>query len=146
VWRRLALGFGKWLIRWAKISENKCERALGHCSLCHSEIMRVSHRRGAKRDSLNIRIKPEVQGLIDRAAELVGKNRTDFVLDAARHAAEDALLDCTVLAVSSKAYAEVPRISVFYLTGICGSGLASWTAATTPSRTRTALILEALST
>jgi len=35
-----------------------------------------------------------------------GKNRTDFVLDAARRAAEDALLDRTVLTVSPKAYAE----------------------------------------
>ncbi|MBV8068598.1 MAG: DUF1778 domain-containing protein, partial [Acidobacteriaceae bacterium] len=49
-----------------------------------------------KRETLNIRIKPEVRGLIDRAAELVGKNRTDFVLDAARQAAEDALLERTV--------------------------------------------------
>jgi uncharacterized protein (DUF1778 family) len=46
---------------------------------------------GARRDTLNIRIKPELRGLIDRAAELAGKNRTDFVLDAARRAAEDAL-------------------------------------------------------
>jgi uncharacterized protein (DUF1778 family) len=68
--------------------------------------MRVSTRQAAKRDTLNIRIKPEVRGLIDRAAELVGKNRTDFVLDAARHAAEDALLDRTVFVVNSKAYAE----------------------------------------
>ena len=68
--------------------------------------MRISTRQAAKRDTLNIRIKPEVRGLIDRAAELVGKNRTDFVLDAARHAAEDALLDRTVFVVSSKAYAE----------------------------------------
>ena len=68
--------------------------------------MRVSARQGAKRDTLNIRIKPEVRGLIDRAAELLGKNRTDFVLDAARHAAEDALLDRTVFVVNSKAYAE----------------------------------------
>lgn len=61
---------------------------------------------GAKRETLNIRIKPEVRGLIDRAAELVGKNRTDFVLDAARHAAEDALLDRTVFTLSPKAYAQ----------------------------------------
>jgi uncharacterized protein (DUF1778 family) len=58
------------------------------------------------RDSLNLRIKPELRGLIDRAAELAGKNRTDFVLDAARRAAEDALLDRTVFSVSPKAYAE----------------------------------------
>jgi uncharacterized protein (DUF1778 family) len=68
--------------------------------------MRVSDREGTKRDTLNIRIKPEVRGLIDRAAELLGKNRTDFVLDAARHAAEDALLDRTVVTLNPKAYAE----------------------------------------
>jgi uncharacterized protein (DUF1778 family) len=60
----------------------------------------------AKRDTLNIRIKPELRGLIDRAASMVGKNRTDFVLDAARHAAEDTLLDRTVFAVEPKVYAE----------------------------------------
>jgi uncharacterized protein (DUF1778 family) len=60
----------------------------------------------ASRDTLNLRIKPELRGLIDRAAELTGKNRTDFVLNAARHAAEDALLDRTVFAVSPKAYAK----------------------------------------
>jgi uncharacterized protein (DUF1778 family) len=58
------------------------------------------------RETLNLRIKPELRGLIDRAAELTGKNRTDFVLSAARHAAEDALLDRTVITVSPKAYAE----------------------------------------
>jgi uncharacterized protein (DUF1778 family) len=60
----------------------------------------------ATRSSLNLRIKPELRGLIDRAAQLAGKNRTDFVLEAARRAAEDALLDRTVFTVSPKAYAE----------------------------------------
>ena len=59
-----------------------------------------------KRQSLNLRIKPEERGLIDRAAKTLGKTRTDFVLDAARRAAEDALLGRTVLTVSPKAYAE----------------------------------------
>ncbi len=68
--------------------------------------MSVSETERTKRDTLNLRIKPELRGLIDRAAELLGKNRTDFVLDAARHAAENALLDRTVFAVSPKAYAE----------------------------------------
>ena len=68
--------------------------------------MRVAGRPGSRRETLNIRIKPEVRGLIDRAAELAGKTRTDFVLDAARHAAEDALLDRTVFTVSPKAHAE----------------------------------------
>jgi len=68
--------------------------------------MPTSQQERAKRYTLNIRIKPELRGLIDRAAELSGKNRTDFVLDAARLAAEDALLDRTVFVITPKAYAE----------------------------------------
>jgi uncharacterized protein (DUF1778 family) len=60
----------------------------------------------AKRDTLNIRIKPEERSLIDRAARSLGKNRTDFILDAARRAAEEALLDRTVVMVGPEAYAE----------------------------------------
>ena len=45
-----------------------------------------------KRETLNLRIRPEERNLIDRAAKARGKNRTDFVLDAARLAAEEALL------------------------------------------------------
>ena len=59
-----------------------------------------------KRQSLNLRIKPEERGLIDRAAKTLGKNRTDFMLDAACRAAEDVLLDRTIFTVSPKAYAE----------------------------------------
>lgn len=68
--------------------------------------MATTSNRPATRDSLNLRIKPELRGLIDRAARLAGKNRTDFVLEAARRAAEDALLDRTVFTVSPEAYAE----------------------------------------
>jgi uncharacterized protein (DUF1778 family) len=59
-----------------------------------------------KRQSLNLRINPEERGLIDRAAKTLGKNRTDFMLDAACRAAEEALLDRTIFTVSPKAYAE----------------------------------------
>jgi uncharacterized protein (DUF1778 family) len=60
----------------------------------------------ARRDTLNIRIKPVDRTLIDEAARSLGKNRTDFILDAARRAAEEALLDRTSLVVSPRAYAE----------------------------------------
>jgi uncharacterized protein (DUF1778 family) len=60
----------------------------------------------AKRETLNIRIKPEERGLIDRAARAKGKNRTDFILDAARLAAEEALLDQTLIITGPEAYAE----------------------------------------
>jgi uncharacterized protein (DUF1778 family) len=74
--------------------------------------MRATSRRSAttkpttRRESLNLRVKPEVRGLIDRGARAAGKNRTDFVLEAACRAAEDHLLDRTVFTVSPKAYAE----------------------------------------
>jgi uncharacterized protein (DUF1778 family) len=66
--------------------------------------MRAGQREAAKREALNLRIRPQVRELIDRAAELAGKNRTDFVLDAARRAAEDTLLDRTIFMVCPKAY------------------------------------------
>ena len=55
------------------------------------------------RDTLNMRIKPEDQTLFDWAAKVQGKTRTDFILEAARRAAEEALLD---RAVGVKAYAD----------------------------------------
>ena len=58
-----------------------------------------------KRETLNLRIRPEERNLIDRAAKARGKNRTDFVLDAARLAAEEALLDQAIISVSPQAYA-----------------------------------------
>ncbi|HZD48086.1 MAG TPA: DUF1778 domain-containing protein [Silvibacterium sp.] len=68
--------------------------------------MSITQERKGRRNTLNLRIKPELRGLIDRAADLTGNTRTDFVLNAARRAAEDALLDRTVFAVNAKAYAE----------------------------------------
>jgi len=59
-----------------------------------------------KRDTLNLRIKPELRLLIDRAAGATGRNRSDFVLGAARLAAEEALLDRTNFVVDAKTYAE----------------------------------------
>jgi uncharacterized protein (DUF1778 family) len=72
--------------------------------------MAATPNRATARDTLNLRIKPELRGLIDRAAQLAGKSRTDFVLEAARCAAEDALLDRTVFSVSPGAYAEFLKL------------------------------------
>ena len=60
--------------------------------------------RPQRRQTLNIRIKAEERGLIDRAARARGQNRTDFILEAARRAAEDALVDRTMISVSPEAY------------------------------------------
>lgn len=68
--------------------------------------MTATTRPSTRRDTLNIRIKPTERSLIDRAAELTGKTRTDFVLDATRRAAEEALLDRTLFIASPEAYAK----------------------------------------
>jgi uncharacterized protein (DUF1778 family) len=67
--------------------------------------MPTKTRPAPRRDTLNLRIKADERGLIDRAASLTGKTRTDFVLEAARRAAEEALLDRIVFAVSPDAHA-----------------------------------------
>ena len=59
-----------------------------------------------RRDTLNLRIPPAERNLIDRAAASTGKTRTDFILEAARRAAEEALLDRALIVVSPKAYDE----------------------------------------
>lgn len=55
---------------------------------------------------LSLRIKPATRNLIDRAAELLGKTRTDFMLEASERRAEEVLLDRTVFTVSPEMHAE----------------------------------------
>ena len=43
--------------------------------------------------AINLRARPEQRELIDRAAQLLGKNRSDFMLEAACDKAQTVLLD-----------------------------------------------------
>ena len=58
------------------------------------------------RETLNLRIPAAERGLIDRAAKSSGKTRTDFILSAARRAAEEALLDRTIFVVRPATYSK----------------------------------------
>ena len=58
------------------------------------------------RNTLNLRIKPEERDLIDMAAKIKGKNRTEFILEAARSMAEKTLLERTIFWTSPEVYAE----------------------------------------
>lgn len=60
----------------------------------------ISSPKPSRRETLNIRIPASDRQLIDRAASTSGKTRTDFILGAARRAAEEALLDRTLHLVS----------------------------------------------
>lgn len=54
--------------------------------------------------AVNLRIRDDVRILIDRAAKMRGKTRSDFMIDAARKAAEDALLDQTLVTVDAQTF------------------------------------------
>jgi uncharacterized protein (DUF1778 family) len=58
------------------------------------------------RETLNLRIPAAERGLIDRAAQASGKTRTDFILSAARRAAEEELLDRAIFVVSPASYSK----------------------------------------
>ena len=55
--------------------------------------------------AVNLRVRDDIRGLIDRAARAQGKTRSDFMIDAARRAAEEALLDQTLVQVDADTYA-----------------------------------------
>jgi uncharacterized protein (DUF1778 family) len=54
--------------------------------------------------AVNLRMRTETRSLIDRAARMLGRTRSDFMIEAARRAAEDALLDQTVIEVDRERY------------------------------------------
>jgi uncharacterized protein (DUF1778 family) len=58
----------------------------------------------SKRETLNMRISQLDRNLIDEAAKVRGNNRTAFIIEAARLAAEEVLLDQTVIRVSPADY------------------------------------------
>ena len=66
--------------------------------------MKTAAARPARRETLNLRIPAAERSLIDRAAKSSGKTRTDFILGAARRAAEETLLDQTLFLVSPATY------------------------------------------
>lgn len=55
--------------------------------------------------AINIRVRPEERALIDQAAVLSGKSRSEFMLEAARRAATDTILDRTLLRLDPAAFA-----------------------------------------
>ena len=65
----------------------------------------------AVRDTtINIRARRAQQELIDRAARLAGRNRSDFMLDAACERAQHLLLDRVFFGLEGKAYRRFLRL------------------------------------
>jgi uncharacterized protein (DUF1778 family) len=74
--------------------------------MCSCRAWPAANSVSVKRETLNLRIKSTERDLIDRAAKARGKNRTDFVLEAARAAAEDALIEQRIILADPEAYQE----------------------------------------
>ena len=62
--------------------------------------------RAARGVTINLRADPATRTLIDRAAEQVGKNRSEFMLEAARREATSVLLDQRLFLLDDKTYAQ----------------------------------------
>ncbi|WP_204106632.1 MULTISPECIES: DUF1778 domain-containing protein [Spirulina sp. CCY15215] len=56
--------------------------------------------------TISLRAKPNQIALIDRAAEIQGKTRTQFLLDSACQEANDVILDQTLFALDEKKFQE----------------------------------------
>ncbi len=56
--------------------------------------------------SINIRAKSKQRDLIDQAASRLGRSRSDFMLEAACHAAEDVLLDQAFFTVDGTTFSQ----------------------------------------
>lgn len=67
-------------------------------------------RNPARKRLINIRVSPTDRNVIDRAARTVGKSRSEFMLEAARRAAQDTLLDTTLVLVDAAAFARFKKI------------------------------------
>jgi uncharacterized protein (DUF1778 family) len=61
-------------------------------------------KRAQELKAVNLRVREDTRALIDRAASIQGRSRTDFMIEAARRAAEDAILDQRVIMVSQESY------------------------------------------
>ena len=79
---------------------NKPERELNMAATA------VAHRNDADRRgvTINLRASAQIRDLIDRAAALLGQNRSVFMLDSARLRAEDVLLDQKLFSLGDKQY------------------------------------------
>lgn len=55
--------------------------------------------------AVNLRVRSDIRALIDRAANARGKSRSEFMIEAARKAAEDTLLEQSLVCVDGPTYA-----------------------------------------
>ncbi len=70
----------------------------------HHTAVPAPRHRTVQTATINIRVQPADRALIDQAAAARSKNRSDFMLEASLRAAQEALLDRTLLRVDAATY------------------------------------------
>jgi uncharacterized protein (DUF1778 family) len=65
----------------------------------HAKTTESTHTR-----AINLRVREETRALIDRAAQAQGRSRSDFMIEASRRAAEDAILDQAAILTDQAGY------------------------------------------
>jgi len=60
--------------------------------------------------AINLRAKPEQRDLIDEAASMLGKNRSDFMLEAACDRAQSVLLDQVYFRLDERRFKDFVRL------------------------------------
>ncbi|WBJ99934.1 DUF1778 domain-containing protein [Methylocystis parvus] len=62
------------------------------------------------RGLVNVRMAAEDRNIIDQAARIAGKSRTEFMVEAARRAAQDTVLDANLIVVDGKTFEQFRAI------------------------------------
>jgi len=75
-------------------------QGLGNATIAVAERSSVADTKG----SINLRIEANTRQLIDEAAAILGKTRTEFMIETARRQAIDVLLDQRLFILDSKRY------------------------------------------
>ena len=73
-------------------------------------MARVAEHTTARDQAINIRASRRQRDLIDQAAQLLGKSRSDFMLETACREAEDVLLDRTYFRLDQEAFARFSEL------------------------------------
>ncbi|KGT87127.1 hypothetical protein NG99_24070 [Erwinia typographi] len=66
--------------------------------------MQISTRKPTRDKQINVRATDEERAVIDYAASLVNKNRTDFIIEKAVHEAQNIILDQRVFVLDDERY------------------------------------------
>jgi uncharacterized protein (DUF1778 family) len=72
-------------------------------------VKRLAKMESGEKTSINLRVSKKVRMLIDTAAAVVGKSRTEFMLESARQHAIDVLLDQQLFVLDAEQYAAFER-------------------------------------